>query len=271
VQRLADNPEILDGPSPNEALLRRSLGDLRRVNRWLGGGALSRIALVRLATRTGSGPDVHRQDWGTRTLRVLDVGTGLADIPAALLGWAGSRGIGLEIEAIDARPETIAAARGVYGAVRGLELRVADGRSLPYPDASFDVAHTSLMAHHLEPAELRDCLAELRRVSRLGVIVNDLDRNVLALAGAWLLSRLFTRSHITRNDAPLSVRRAYRSQELVAIAAEAALVEAARFRGLAGYRYAITFVPAETPSATPRPARAAQDPATTPVRMEERA
>jgi 2-polyprenyl-3-methyl-5-hydroxy-6-metoxy-1,4-benzoquinol methylase len=230
VERLANRPEILDGAQPDTTLLRRSLDDLRRVNRWLGGASLSCAAVEHFARHRAS-------------LRLIDVGTGLGDIPIALLQWTAGHGIRLEIEAIDARPETIEAARNASAAVPGLHLRVADGRSLPYSDGSFDVAHTSLMAHHLEPDELGSCLKELRRVSRLGVIVNDLDRNPIALAGAWLLSALFATSPITRHDAPLSVRRAYRPNELARIAAGAGLVEAARFHSVLGYRYALAFVP----------------------------
>jgi methyltransferase family protein len=232
VERLANRPEILDGAQPDAMLLRRSLGDLRRVNRWLGGAALSRAAVERFASDRAS-------------LRLLDVGTGLADVPVALLQWAPARGLRLEIEAVDSRAETIEAAHDAYASVPGLHLGLADGRALPYSDETFDVAHTSLMAHHLEPDELGSFLRELRRVSRLGVIVNDLDRNPIALAGAWLLSRLFATSPITRHDAPLSVRRAYRPDELVRIAARTGLVEAARFRSILGYRYALAFVPSD--------------------------
>ncbi len=35
------------------------------------------------------------------------------------------------------------------GDTDGLELHVGDGRSLPFPDRSFDVAHCSLVLHHL--------------------------------------------------------------------------------------------------------------------------
>jgi ubiquinone/menaquinone biosynthesis C-methylase UbiE len=241
LDRLADHPEILDGPVRDDARLRRSLRDLRRVNRWLGGNALSQVALAHLLrleaarSRSSGGPDT--------AVRVLDVGTGLGDIPVALLEWSERRGIALEVEAVDSREETVAAAHDAYGDVRGLRLRVADGRSLPYPDGAFDVAHTSLMAHHLEPQELAACLGELRRVARLGVVVNDLDRTRFALAGAWLVTRLFTRSPITRNDGPLSVRRAYRPSELSRIASQVGLTESARFTGLLGYRYALVLTP----------------------------
>jgi SAM-dependent methyltransferase len=235
VERLANRLEILDGAQPDARLLRKSLGDLRRLNRWLGGAGLSCAAVAYFSRDRPS-------------LRLIDVGTGLADVPVALLRWAAAHGTALEIEAIDSRPETIEAARDAYGAFPGLHLRVADARALPFPDEAFDLAHTSLMAHHLEPDELGRCLRELRRVSRRGVIVNDLDRNPIALAGAWLLSRLFAASPITRHDAPLSVRRAYRADELVRIAAGAGLIEAARFRSVLRYRYALAFVsPNEDP------------------------
>jgi ubiquinone/menaquinone biosynthesis C-methylase UbiE len=242
VNRLANQPEILDGPLPERAILRRSLRDLRRVNRWLGGVALSRSALMGLLN---ADPDrvAGRAAAGELPIRLLDVGTGLGDIPVALLEWSARCGVRLEVEAVDSRDETIAAAQDTYGDVRGLHLRVADGRALPYPDGTFDVAHTSLMAHHLEPHELAVCLQELRRVSSLGVIVNDLDRNPVALAGAWLVTRLFTRNPITRNDGPLSVRRAYRPSELAAVASRAGLVEVARFRAVLGYRYALALAP----------------------------
>jgi ubiquinone/menaquinone biosynthesis C-methylase UbiE len=250
LDRLADHPEILDGPVRDRARLRRSLRDLRRVNSWLGGNALSRVALAHLLRIEAAEPRPRSGGGLDPPLRVLDVGTGLADVPVALLEWSARNGIALEVEAVDSREETVAAAHDAYGDVRGLRLRVADGRSLPYPDRAFDVAHTSLLAHHLEPPELAACLGELRRVARLGVVVNDLDRTALALAGAWLVTRLFTRSPITRNDGPLSVRRAYRPSELSRIASQVGLTESARFTGLLGYRYALVLTP--DPASDPR-------------------
>ena len=245
MRRLAHEVELLDGPLEDRSALRASLRDLGRVNRWLGGAALSRSALIRLATGTHYGRRIRRHDRRQSPLRLLDVGTGGADIPASLLEWAERHGIGLEVEAIDSRPEIVQAALEQNAGRPGLAVYVADATALPYSDGAFEVAHTSLMAHHLEPDELVRCLAELRRVSRLGVIVNDLDRNRVAWFGAWLLSHLFTRSRLTRHDAAVSVRRAYRPSEIARLAARAGLVEAARIRGFLGHRYALVFVAAQ--------------------------
>jgi SAM-dependent methyltransferase len=249
--RLDDAPEVLDRPVDDPQRLGGALDDLARINRWLGGVALSRSALVRLMTGRHGGPG--RGPLHGRRLRLLDVGTGGGELPAALLDWARGHGIDLRIEAIDDRPETIALARERQRDREGLSLKVADARALPYRDASFDVAHSSLFAHHFDPPELRIVLSELRRVSRRAVVVNDLHRARRWQVLARFLTPLVTRNPITRHDAPLSALRAYRPEELAQLCGQVGLVEAARIRGFLGHRYAQLFVPVPLPDEPARP------------------
>jgi SAM-dependent methyltransferase len=235
MRRAADAEELLDGTLDDPVVLRGNLRDLERVNRWLGGIDLSARAIASLA--------------GDRTaLTVLDVGTGGADIPLALLERARRRRERWQVTAIDSRPEILAAAvtrRPIVAAVPGLELHLGDGRSLPYPSGSFDIAHASLVIHHLEPREVVRLLTEMRRVARLGVVVNDLVRSRFAWIAAWLLVHGSTRNRFTRHDAPLSVRRAYTRHELTALAAAAGLRVVASSSGLGGHRWAFAARPAE--------------------------
>ena len=250
MQRLAGRLEHLDGPLDDVAELRYSLRDMRRANRWLGGIALSRRTIDRLLEQADppSAPlpptTVIARD--VTPIRLLDVGTGSADIPVALVAWGARRGLELEVVAVDERPEVIDAAREVVGDRPQIELRLADGVALPFPDRSFDVAHASMVTHHLEPDAAQAFLGELRRVSRVGVVVNDLDRRRLGWLGATVLSRLTTRNPLTRHDAPLSIRRAYRPNELARLGAGAGLRPIARFSAFARHRYAIAFVDAST-------------------------
>jgi ubiquinone/menaquinone biosynthesis C-methylase UbiE len=229
VERLIDAVELLDGPLDDPAALAGNLRDLARINRWLGGASLSASAIDTLA-------DGHAE------LRVLDVGTGGADIPMALLENARTTGRRLTIVAVDDRTEVLDAAvlaRPAVATTPGLELRLSDGRGLPDPDASVDIAHTSLVLHHLTPSDAVTMLRELARVARLGIVVNDVTRSRLGWIGAWLLGHLLTRNRFTRHDAPLSVRRAYTAAEMTALLREAGLEPVRVVRGVVGQRYAI--------------------------------
>ncbi len=230
--RLAHAAELLDGPLDDPATLEGNLRDLGRANRWLGGTALSRTALERLAGRAA--------DRGA-VIRLLDVGTGGADIPAALVAeWEG-RGRRLDVTAVDDRAEVLAAARVVNPATtdRRIALELADGRGLPYDDRAFDVAHSSLVLHHLDRADAVATLREMARVARIGVVVNDLAPGRPGWLGAWLLAHLATRNRYTRHDAPLSVQRAWSLSEARALMAVAGLRPVIELRGFAGHRWAI--------------------------------
>jgi hypothetical protein len=61
--------------------------------------------------------------------------------------------------------------------------------------------------------------------------------------GAWLLGHLATRNRYSRNDAPLSVRRAYRVREMGGLLREAGLRPIRVVRGPFGHRWAIAAVP----------------------------
>ena len=200
MERLSGAEERLDGPLDDRAALVGNLRDLRRVNRLLGGVALSARALDLLAD-------------GRSELTLLDVGTGGADIPVALIRAWRRDGRRLEVVGLDSQPAVLAAAVVAdprLPAIDGLELHVGDGRALPYPDGSFDVAHVSLVVHHLEPdgavALLREIAA--RRAARASSSTTC-GRGRLALLGAWVLAHVLTDNPFTRHDAPMSVRRAY--------------------------------------------------------------
>src|SRR5690349_5032059 len=232
MDRVTDGVELLDGTLDDLPALLGNLRDFRRINRWLGGASLSEPAIDALAA--------HRHE-----LTLLDVGTGGADIPIDLLDRADRRGRRWSVVAIDSRAEMLAAAlqaRPAIATIGGLDLHLGDGRSLAYPDRSFDVAHASLVLHHLAPDAAVELLREMGRVARLGVVVNDLERGRLGWIGAWLMGHLLTNSRFTRHDAPLSVARSYRAAEMTLLMRTAGLMPVRIVRGAFRQRYAIAAV-----------------------------
>lgn len=246
MRRLVGAHEHLDGDLRDEQSLAGNLRDLARVNRWLGGVRLSSRAIDRLLAARPPIGTIGVQPDGP--IRLLDVGTGAADIPVRLLrSWRGrDRRPDLEIIATDSRPEVIAAAAGraEVRAEPAVRLLVADGLALPFEDGAFEVVHASMVLHHFEPEAAVRLLREMARVATLGVVVNDLGRGWVPWVGAKILFRIATGNHFTRHDGPLSVRRAYLPAEARALTREAGLRVIAEERLPLGIRWAIAAVPA---------------------------
>ena len=155
MDRLTDVEEYLDGPLQDRAALQANLRDLARINRFTGGAGLSVRAVRDLLPNGGT---------------VVDVGTGGVDIPVRLLADARRRNVPLEVTATDSRQEVLDAAQVVrpsLATIAGLHLTLADGRRLTYPDDAFDVAHASMVVHHLDETDAVAFIAELGRVAGL--------------------------------------------------------------------------------------------------------
>jgi SAM-dependent methyltransferase len=221
--------ELMDEPAQDRAELARSLGDLRRVNRWLGG---TRVVLHHLEALFARHP--------RPSYRLLDVATGAGDIPVQVARWARERDVQVEIVASDNHATTLGLAREQVAGNPAVRVAEADALALPWPDESFDVVLLSTALHHFD--DEADCvrvLREMHRVGRIGMIVNDLARSRATLLGARLLAATLWRTHpVTRHDGPLSVRRAFTPAELRGLAARAGL-QGARVHSHLPFRVAL--------------------------------
>ena len=225
MRRLADAREHLDGALADRDVLDGNLRDLGRINRQLGGAELSRRATAALVASSRSRGRALPSGTDPRPLRIVDVGAGACDIALSLTKATGPWS-SIHVTAVDSRTEILEAARRVTPGLDGREdlaLELADGRGLPYPDATFDVAHASLVVHHLAGDEAVGFLRELARVARVGIVINDLERGWLAWLGAWLVLHAMTRNAFTLHDGPLSVRRSYTAREMRDLMVEAGL------------------------------------------------
>ncbi|MFD3704314.1 class I SAM-dependent methyltransferase [Nocardia sp. NPDC058658] len=123
----------------------QSLGYDRRATRLLTG--LYRRIATDIDTRTA------------HSTTVIDLGTG----PGKLLSHLAARRPDLRLHGIDLSPHMIDIARRTL-ADHAVDLAVADVADLPHPDASIDVAVSSLSMH--EWPDLSAAVTELRRVLR---------------------------------------------------------------------------------------------------------
>jgi ubiquinone/menaquinone biosynthesis C-methylase UbiE len=222
--RRTTSTELLDDDRGTHAEIARSLDDLWRINRWLGGVSSSLHMLERFFVRTGPHP-----------VRILEVGAGDARLAGRLQKELLARKLQADFVVLDRRESHL---RRGDPAACGLKPVVADVMGLPFPDQSFNVVMCNLFFHHFSGTTAQALLRVLARVASEAVLINDLERNLLP----YFFIRLgypFARSPITRHDGPASVRQAYTRREL------RALVEDAGFRDfeierLAPFRLGLT-------------------------------
>jgi hypothetical protein len=190
---------------------RRIFDALEAINRWLGGVRATLHHFNRFARRWRLG----------ETIRIVDWGTGGADIPRALAQWGRRRGFRLEITAVDSNANTIAEARRRSAAFPEISLVHMDAREVPFASQAFDYAISSLTLHHLRDDEIVSLLRTCDRVVRRGIVMNDLHRCRRAWFWIWMLSRMARAHPVVCDDGPLSVRRAFTKKDLAGYAAAA--------------------------------------------------
>ncbi len=192
--------ELLDDPSVDTALARRSLQDIVRSNRWFGGAnaVLAELAPVFAAARAGGEP-----------LTLLDIGTGAGDIPELARRAADRAGVPLLTMGLEINAALAAASRPRSG-----EAIAGDALALPFANGSVDVVTCSQLLHHFEAADGLQLIAEMHRVARLRVIVADIRRAWAAAAGFWMGSWVLGFHPVTRHDGVVSVFRGFRAHEL---------------------------------------------------------
>jgi len=189
--------EILDDPSVDAAVRERSIADVTRSNRWLG-GLRAAVGELRETIDALEGP-----------LTLLDVGTGLADIPAAAASAASATARQVTTIGVDEAPSLLEAARG-----RVTHVVCANALALPFGDASIDVVMCSQVLHHFADADAERLLREMNRVASRAVVVADLRRSWIAAVGFWLVSFPLRFHRVTRHDGVVSVLRGFTASDL---------------------------------------------------------
>lgn len=189
--------EILDDPSVDPTLRARSISDVARSNELLGGLRAAVASFTDVLPSLGDGAIL------------LDVGTGLADIPGRVRDVAVANGRTLNVIGVDEAYSLLVAARPRLDA--GV---CANALALPFRDHSVDLVMCSQILHHFDDDTADRFLREMNRVARSAVVVSDLRRSWIAAAGFWLVSFPLRFHRITRHDGVVSVLRGFTSGDL---------------------------------------------------------
>lgn len=121
--------------------------------------------------------------------RVIEVGGGPGELAARI-----GRELGCEVVMLDISPRMVELARE-----RGVDARVGDVQSLPFPEETFDCAVAAWMLFHVPDVDagLRELVRVLQDGGRLVATTNSIDHltELREIAGTAAWKRVFTREN----------------------------------------------------------------------------
>jgi len=193
-------PEIMDDFSIKDDRIDRALKELKIINYFLGGNSTSKAGIK----------EVLRIIPGNDEVKILDAGSGASDILVSLKHNIDSP----KIFSIDLN---IRACGFIKMNSPSFNIICGDVLEFPFKNESYDITHASLFLHHFPEDKIKDILKSLISSAKYAVVINDLRRSILAYWGIKILTMLFSRSEMVKNDGPLSVKRAFVKRELLKI------------------------------------------------------
>ena len=198
-RRRSYKKELLDAADIPFDDIRLNMKELNFVNTFLGGHQITIAGFKKLAA-------------GKKNISVCEIGCGGGDNLSAIYSWARKNDLRLSCTGIDINPNCIAYAKSISTVPGGIFV-TADYQDHEFGNARPDIIFSSLFCHHFSDEELVIMMKWMRDNSELGFFINDLHRHPVAYYFIKWATRIFSKSYLVKNDAPLSVLRGFKKKE----------------------------------------------------------
>ncbi|WP_194775101.1 methyltransferase domain-containing protein [Pararhodonellum marinum] len=196
--------ELMDDLDCGGAELTQTLKELRIINRLLGGNHVTTNGLNQLFKL-----------FPQKSYSIADVGCGGGDMIRVMHEWAKKRKLDCHFVGIDANPNIIAEAKQNLANLPNVSFETANVFNASFPSEKTDIVSCTLFTHHFTDDELGQIFGAFKSKARIGIVINDLHRHPLAYHSIKIITRLFSKSQMVKNDGPLSVLRSFKRDEIV--------------------------------------------------------
>ncbi|UJP65972.1 methyltransferase domain-containing protein [Mongoliitalea daihaiensis] len=190
--------EIMDDLEIGGAVLDQTLHELRIINRLLGGNYVST-----------SGLDQLMQKVPQAAYSIADLGCGGGDMIRVMSNWAATHNRKCSFIGIDANAHTIAFAKENLKDLPDVNFQVQNVFETSFLEDPVDLITCTLFTHHFTDEELIQLFKACLKKAKIGIVINDLHRHPVAYKSIQLLTKLFSKSDMVKNDGPLSVKRSF--------------------------------------------------------------
>jgi SAM-dependent methyltransferase len=196
--------ELLDRDDIPFADIKKNMQELDFINTHLGG---HKITLSGFKSLLKNQPVLK-----SKTISVLEIGCGGGDNLRVIRKFCERNKIQTRLTGVDINPHCIEFARS-RKENNGIGFIDSDYKLVKLEEKP-DIVFSSLFCHHFNDEELKEIFSWMKENSAIGFFVNDLHRNPFAYYSIKWLTKIFSKSYLVKNDAPLSVMRGFKKAEL---------------------------------------------------------
>ncbi len=210
----SEESEVMDDFTIGGEIIHQTLREIATVNRWLGGNRITLNAIKHFLKKKNEKP-----------LTILDIGCGGGEMLQLIAKLARRWNREVKLIGIDANPHVIAYARENSIDFPEIQFTTMDVLSPSFKELECDILLATLFIHHFTTQQLILLFKSFVQQTHQSIIINDLHRHWFAYHSIDWITRILSRSDMVRNDARLSVLRAFSKKELEAICHDAGVAD----------------------------------------------
>lgn len=197
-----EEEEIMDDFSLKGEELRDALDKIASINQLLGGNHLTLQGVKKL---------IHTKE----EITIVDVGCGNGDMLRTLADFANKNNFKFNLIGIDANAFTIDYAKKLSTKHTNINYKCEDIFSEYFSQLNYDIVLCTLTLHHFKNKQINYLIQLFCKQARIGIIINDLHRNIIAYRAFQLICFIFRLNKMSKEDGLVSILRGFKKQELI--------------------------------------------------------
>lgn len=197
--------EVMDSLDFQGDELNNLLLDLKAINKWLGGNHITIDGVKKLIKN-------HSRD---NAVTIIDIGCGDGEMLRKCADYFVKQNLRFKLIGIDFNENILEIAKSKsvgYSNISFLNMDVVNNTEA-IPES--DIVLCTLFLHHFKNEEIEKLIKKFLVKSRLGIVINDLERSKLAFNLFKLVHKLFLKTKTARHDGLISIARGFKKNELV--------------------------------------------------------
>ena len=198
-------PEIMDDFEMTGSELESALIKIAKINQLLGGNKITINGIEHLIKSIDKEKEIS----------IIDLGCGNGDMLRKIADFGIENNLNFKLTGIDANQFTIDCAKKLSVSYPNIKFEKENIFNAEFENYQPDIFLCTLTIHHFSEEEILKLLKKLYQNSSIGIIINDLHRNIFAYRLFQVLCLIFMLKNMTKHDGLTSILRGFKKQELL--------------------------------------------------------